>query len=102
MMKAPRKLRIPTDTAELIRSLHPELKRKVRAALEQIVADPHCGKALKDELQGLRSYRVGKFRIIYRVGKSRTLDIVALGPRPRIYEETYRKLTKREAPGVRS
>jgi mRNA interferase RelE/StbE len=64
--------------------LHPQLKRKVRAAMEQILDDPHIGQALKDELEGLRSDRIGKFRIIYRVGKSRTIDVVAIGPRGKI------------------
>lgn len=95
MRQAPRKLRVPGDTADLIRGLHPQLKRKVRAALEQIIANPHVGKALKDELEGLLSYRIGKFRVIYRVGKSRTIDVVALGPRARIYEETYRKIKRK-------
>jgi mRNA interferase RelE/StbE len=69
--------------------MHPELKRKIRGALEIIVATPDSGKALKDELSGLRSFRVGKFRVVYRISR-RTIDIVAVGPRSKIYGETLR------------
>ncbi|MBI5103341.1 MAG: type II toxin-antitoxin system RelE/ParE family toxin [Nitrospirae bacterium] len=75
------------DAAGLVRSLHPLLKRKVRAAFKLILADPMAGKALKDELEGLRSFRVSRFRIVYKTGKD-AIDVVAVGPRKTIYEET--------------
>ena len=54
----PYKLRIPKDTVSLIRGLHPLLKKKIRVALQEIIDDPHTGKALKDELKGLRGANV--------------------------------------------
>lgn len=87
-------LRMPAEVAHLIKNLHPGLKRKVRDALEAILSDPYSGKALKDELEGLRSFRVGRFRIIYRIATGRRLDLIALGPRSVIYEETYRRIAK--------
>ncbi len=87
-------LRVPPDLTDLIRGLHPKLKRKLRAALEQIAAEPHLGKPLKDELEGLRSLRLGRFRVIYRLGAGRDIDLVAFGPRERIYEETYRLVAR--------
>ena len=94
-MKRPvHQLRVPADVARLIQNLHPGLKRKVRGALEQILADPDSGKTLKDELEGLRSFRVGRFRIIYRIAPGRRIDLVAVGPRAIIYEETYRRIAK--------
>lgn len=92
------KLRVANDVATLLAHLHPDLKRKVRAALEAILADPHTGKALKDELQGLRSFRIGKFRLIYRL-RHRQIDLVAFGARERIYEETYQLISRPERSG---
>ncbi len=83
------RLRMPDDVAHLIRGMHPELKRKIRGALEIIVATPDSEKALKDELSGLQSFRVGKFRVVYKVAR-RTIEILAVGPRSKIYEETLR------------
>jgi len=88
------KLRVPDEVAERVRGMHPTLKRKTRATLKTILADPSSGKALKNELAGLRSFRVGTFRIVYRVIRN-VVEIVSIGPRERIYEETYR-LLKRE------
>ena len=84
------KLRIPDHVATLIRGLHPHLKRKVKGALQALLSDPYEGKALKDPLGGLRSFRVSRFRIIYRLRKRGHIEVVTLGPRERIYEETYR------------
>lgn len=88
------KLRIPDDVAELIRNMHPHLKRKIKASLQVRLADPNSGKSLKDELIGLRSFRVSRFRIIYRILSEKQIEIVAIGPRERIYEETFRLLSK--------
>ncbi len=88
-------LRIPDDVARLIRSLHPIIKKKVRAALQAIVEKPTCGKPLKEELAGLRSFRMGKFRIVYRLGEDGTTEVVSMGPRRHVYEETYRKIRRK-------
>lgn len=83
-------LRIAEATVTLIRKLHPHLKRKIRAALNKIVHDPTRGKPLKLELAGLRSYGVGRLRIIYRIDLEKVVELVAVGPRKMIYEATYR------------
>jgi len=79
--------------AHFLRALHPELKRKIKAALRIIISTPEAGKVLRDELAGLRSFKVGRTRIIYRI-TSRTIEIAAVGPRDRIYQETYRLIKK--------
>ena len=61
------KLRIPEYLANDIRALHPDIKKKIKHALKAIINDPYTGKALKDELKGLRSFRVKRFRIISHV-----------------------------------
>ena len=83
-------MRVPPSLASLIRSLHPHIKGKLRGALAAIAVDSDCGKALREELSGVRSLRVGRFRLIYRVGSRRIIDLVAFGPRQTIYEETLR------------
>ena len=61
-----------------------------------ILSDPHVGKALVGELTGLRSLRAGSFRIIYRIKDPEQIELVAVGPRERIYEETFRIIQKEE------
>ncbi len=90
------KLLIPHTVAALVRSLHPELKRKVRASFQRILDDPQAGKKLVNELEGLRSFRIGRFRIIYRVEEKKNIAVVAVGPRETIYKDTYRIIKKQE------
>ncbi|MFQ5900503.1 MAG: type II toxin-antitoxin system RelE/ParE family toxin [Thermodesulfobacteriota bacterium] len=89
-------LRVPDEVAELVRKMHPHLKKKIKASLKAILSDPNSGKALKDELAGLRSFRVSRFRIVYRISQKREIEVVAIGPRKRIYEETFWILNKME------
>jgi len=95
MKKPLYKLKVPDDIAELVCNMHPHLKKKVRASLQTILSDPYSGKALKDELAGLRSFRVGRFRVIYRISDQKLIEIVAIGPRENIYEETFRLLKRK-------
>lgn len=95
MKQALYKLRVPDDVAGLIRTMHPHLKSKIKASLLTILAAPNAGKALRNELDGLRSFRTGRFRIIYRISASKQIEIAAIGPRERIYEETYRLLNRK-------
>jgi mRNA interferase RelE/StbE len=83
------RLKMPAQVRDVIRRLHPELKRKFRVALADILDDPTCGKALKEDLEGYSSLPVGRIRIIYR-GRAGGIEIVAIGPRETIYEEAAR------------
>jgi len=89
-----RRLKVPDEVARLIQGLHPDLKRRVRSALDDMLADPEVGKALRDELAGLRSCRVGRVRIVYRAAGT-VIEVVAIGPRRTIYEETWRRVRRR-------
>jgi len=89
------KLVVPKDVKELIRTMHPSLKNKVKASLKIILSEPYSGKTLMDELSGLRSFRISSFRIIYRIKEPEQIELVAIGPRERIYEETFRMIQKK-------
>ena len=89
------KLIVPKDVRELIRTMHPSLKGKVKASLKIILSEPYSGHGLRDELSGLRSFRISSFRIIYRIKEPEQIELVAIGPRERIYEETFRMIQKK-------
>jgi len=93
MKKSTYRIRITDGLAEFIRGMHPHLKRKIKASLNIILSNPSEGKTLKDELSELRSFRVSRFRLIYRIQRN-IVEIVAIGPRQRIYEETFLILRK--------
>jgi mRNA interferase RelE/StbE len=84
---------IPPHVAEVIRALHPDLKRSIKAAIRGIATDPECGEPLMRELDGLWKYRVRRFRIVYAIDrKSRVIRVIAVGHRQSIYEDLTAKL----------
>ncbi|MGH7888247.1 MAG: type II toxin-antitoxin system RelE family toxin [Candidatus Binatia bacterium] len=87
-------LKIAPKARELIRRLPPILKRKVRAALGELLDHPTVGKQLRKELTGYRSLRVGRHRVIYRADEL-GIEVVAIGPRATVYEEIAREITRR-------
>lgn len=91
---AARTFKVPAEVRDLIRNLHPDLKRKVREALDDILDDPGCGKPLKRELEGYWSLKLGRHRIVYRPDRE-GIEIVALGPRRTIYEHAARLILRR-------
>jgi mRNA interferase RelE/StbE len=97
MANQPYLLKVTEDTAKLIRGLHPSIKSRIKSALKTLITKPYIGKALKDNLQGLRSYRIKRYRIIYRILSSKKqIEIIAVGPRKNIYEETFQLIQKKQ------
>lgn len=69
-----------------MRKHEPRLFERVRAALEALAFDPFQGKALKWELKGKYSHRVGSYRIIYTVVKERlVVYVLDIGHRREVY-----------------
>jgi mRNA interferase RelE/StbE len=88
------KLKTTPDISLFLKNLHPDIKRKIKNAIEYLLSDPDAGKNLKEELAGLKSFRTGSFRIIYRITKPATIELIAVGPRKNIYEITLKLLLK--------
>ena len=87
---------IPPHVAEVIRSLHPDLKRSIKAAIRAIASDPECGEPLLRDLDGLLKFRVRRFRIVYAIDrKTRTIRLMAVGHRRHIYEEVAAQVQKK-------
>lgn len=87
---------IPPHVADVIRVLHPELKQLIKAAIRAITSDPKCGEPLKRELNGLRTYRVRRFRIVYGVDlKRRLIRLMAVGHRRSVYEELTERIRRK-------
>ena len=55
-------------------------------ALGELERDPRLGHELRGRLTGLRSYRVGVYRIIYELRDDRTVRVVAIRHRGNAYE----------------
>ena len=57
------------------------------AALEDLQEDPFMGKPLSRELTGKYSYKVGVYRIMYKIKKrDKIVEIIDAGHRATVYE----------------
>ena len=79
---------------DAIRKLDPGTRNKVRAAVEALAADPLRGKPLAFALKGLRSWRTGDWRIVYRAEAEQVVVVVVtVGHRRNVYEKLHRLLS---------
>jgi mRNA interferase RelE/StbE len=86
-------LRYTNSAARSIRSLDPKIKRRIQAALEVLSQEPERGKPLQLTLKGLRSWRTGDFRIVYRLlSEEIEILIIAVGHRRDVYERLRSRL----------
>ena len=84
---------IPPEVEKAVVHFPPPLKRKVRSALQEIQSDPTLGKPLKGPLEGFYSYRVLRYRIVYRIlWRKIQIQIIDIGPRNIIYERILQLL----------
>lgn len=75
-----------TRTArEALAALDFILADAVLEALGELERDPHLGHHLRGRLTGLRSYRVGVYRIIYELRDNTTVRIIAIRHRVDAY-----------------
>jgi len=87
---------VPPHVAEVIRSLHPDLKRSIKSAIRAIASNPECGEPLLRELDGMWKFRVRRFRIVYAIDhKARAIRLMAVGHRQSVYEELTARLRKK-------
>ena len=84
---------LTTTAQQLLRHLHPDLKRLIRQALDELASHPVKGKPLHEELAGLWSLRVSHYRIIYQLDTA-SITVIFLGPRRTVYEHLREGLLK--------
>ena len=82
----------PKVKTEDIPRLSIDVARRIRTAIEErLCADPEkYGLPLRKGLHGYRKFRLGDYRVIYRV-EQHTVKILAIGHRKDVYEKTPKR-----------
>lgn len=76
------------SAARAIREIDPAVRRRLAAALQKLREEPDRGKPLQLSLRGLRCWRTGDYRIVYRVVETRIeVLVVAIGHRRDVYSK---------------
>ena len=83
------KLEISNQAARVLETMahrEPQIYKRVASVLDGLEKDPYQGKALKGQLKGRYSYRVGSYRIIYSVHQHiLTVYVIDVGHRRDVY-----------------
>ena len=69
-----------------LQDLHPEVQQKIFDYLKKISEKEEKGTMLKNGLEGLAYFRVGKYRLFYR-WKVRSIEIVMIDLRETVYRQ---------------
>ncbi|MFH1725995.1 MAG: type II toxin-antitoxin system RelE/ParE family toxin [Elusimicrobiota bacterium] len=82
------RVRYTQEAARRIRKLDAAVKERIRKAIKKLSEHPASGKCLTGLLSGRWSYRVGDWRILYKVRKSELLILIlTAGHRREIYKK---------------
>ncbi|MBI5525432.1 MAG: type II toxin-antitoxin system RelE/ParE family toxin [Deltaproteobacteria bacterium] len=88
--------RYTKEGAAVIRTMHPEIKRRIREGIRMLLENPLLGHELHFELSGFRSMRIGGYRVIYQVNDAgHSIDVHHAGRRRDVYEDFRELLAER-------
>jgi mRNA-degrading endonuclease RelE of RelBE toxin-antitoxin system len=80
------------EAARLIAALPPEIKKLVRSSIDELLVNPESGSELTGELEGYRSLKAKRYRIVYRPNDAdMTVEVLLVGHRRDVYD-TLRSL----------
>jgi len=89
------RIRFTPEAAGSLSKFHPENKTLIKAAIKELRRDPHLGDDLQEELSGFKSYKLKRYRILYRVNEEKNfIEIYYVGHRSDVYEQFRLLLNK--------
>ena len=81
------KIQYTQKAAKSLKKLNPNVLENLRVAFEELKSEPDLGKQLTGSLKGLRSLRVGDFRIIYKKEiQELVVLVISVGHRKEVYK----------------
>ncbi len=89
------RVRFTPEAAQCISRLHPDHKRIIRDALDQLRQGPYAGDDLQEELAEFKSLKPKRFRIIYTVDDDHQMvKVYYVGHRRDVYDQFRLLLNK--------
>ena len=83
---------IEPPAERFIKILNKDEQRRLLDAIEELAEKPRLGKELVGRLKGLRSRRIGSYRIIYKIEELKLIIFVLrAGYRKNIYAKKFGK-----------
>ena len=89
------RVRFTPEAAQRISRLHPDHKRIIRDALDQLRLEPYAGDDLQGGLPEFKSFKPKRFRILYTVDDDhRFVRVFYVGHRRDVYDQFRLLLSK--------
>jgi mRNA interferase RelE/StbE len=89
------RVRFTPEAAQCISRLHPDHKKVIRDALDQLRHGPYAGDDLQEELAEFKSLKPKRFRIIYTVDDDQEMvKVYYVGHRRDVYDQFRLLLNK--------
>lgn len=89
------RVRFTPEAAQWVSKLHPDQKKIIRNAIDQLRQEPFAGDDLREELAEFKSFKPKKFRIIYSVDHdNQIIQVFYVGLRRDVYDQFRRLLTE--------
>ncbi len=88
-------MRYTPETSRLLSKLHPENKKLIRSALDDLQKNSYAGNNLQEELYGFKSFKLKRYRVLYNIDEEdNIIRIFHIGHRKDVYEQFRRLLNK--------
>ena len=81
-------IKFTPESARVLSKFHPENKKQVKASLKVLRQNPNMGSDLQEELSGFKSYKLKRYRILYKIDEEQNcIRIYHIGHRSDVYEQ---------------
>ena len=88
-------MRYTPEASRILSKLHPENKKLIRAALEDLRKNPYAGSDLQEELYGFKSFKLKRYRVLYNINEEKNIiRIFHIGHRKDVYQQFNRLLNQ--------
>jgi len=82
------KIKFTPEAASLFLKLRPDNKKMIKTGLKVLRQNPDLGGDLQGELSGFKSYKIRRYRILYKIAaEEKIIQIYYLGHRRDVYEQ---------------
>jgi mRNA-degrading endonuclease RelE of RelBE toxin-antitoxin system len=89
------RVRFTPEAVQCISRLHPDHKKIIRDAIDQLRHEPYAGDDLQEELAEFKSFIPKRFRILYTVDNdNQVVQVFYVGHRRDIYDQFRLLLAK--------
>jgi len=89
------RIRFTPEASRLISKFHPDNKKQIKQALQDPQINPYTGSDLQEELYGVKSFKLKRYRILYNINEEDSfIQIFHIGHRSDVYEQFRRLLNE--------